>query len=372
MSTIQYSELESKRFGMTILRGSVENLNIREIQKEIINNKADVLIVRQPAANSYQIQNLTKLGYEFFQADTLVYYEVDFEKHDIKPLRNNDLAFEIASGEDCYILKDLVFNIFDNYTNHYYSNKYLNKEEILNGYLEWVTGFVADQDKVVFLVKKLNKIIGFATCTMSDGIAEGILYGVLKEYSGGGIYSDIIRYTQNYYNSLGIIKMKVSTQIQNFAVQKVWTREGFFLTEAFNTIHINPLLNHTVLPPVETSLEITENMIAMYGEISSDFNHIHYEDAAAIRCGFEKRIGHGLIAEGEISRILGTILPGNGTIFINNINIFLAPLYISQTYKFLLTTPFLIKEKNISLCVVKVLDQNDNIIMISYNNVIKK
>jgi hypothetical protein len=48
----------------------------------------------------------------------------------------------------------------------------------------------------------------------------------------------MMRFTQSYYQSRRVKKMKVSTQIQNFAVQKAWVKEGFFLEEAFITLHI--------------------------------------------------------------------------------------------------------------------------------------
>ncbi|WP_062651154.1 GNAT family N-acetyltransferase [Chryseobacterium kwangjuense] len=372
MMEINYSNVESQRFNMNILRGNCENINVRELQNTIIQNKADIVILRLASKNSDQIQNLEKLGYEFFQADTLVYYISDFDKYVPKDIVNTDLEFVIANNDDKPVLKDLVSKIFEDYTNHYFSNKYLKKDKILEGYAEWVINFIEDTTKKVFLVKKNGNAIGFATCSLIDGVSEGVLYGILSDYAGGGIYSDIIRFTQNFYKNLGVKKMKVSTQVQNFAVQKVWSREGFFMYEAYNTIHINPLLNYSVISEKRFSLKINKEMIEDYGKISSDYNHIHFDDDAAKNCGFNERIGHGLIAEGEISRILGVEFPGNGTVFINNTNIFLAPLYASKNYTFSITVPFEIVEKEIYLCVIKVLDENGNVIMISYNNVIKK
>src|SRR3546814_5792516 len=57
----------------------------------------------------------------------------------------------------------------------------------------------------------------------------------LPEHAGGGLYGDLIRYTQARFRALGYRRMKVSTQVWNLAVQKVWSREGFSLVQAYDT-----------------------------------------------------------------------------------------------------------------------------------------
>lgn len=365
------SIIESERFNMNISRGSSENIELKEIHKEILKSKTDIFFLRIPSSKSNQIQNLSKLGYEFFQSDTLVYYYVDFEKYTPKQLRNDNLSFKKASIEDIQVLSELVSEIFVGYTNHYFSNKYLNKEDIITGYTEWVLNFLNDENKEVFIINKEGSAIAFATCSLEDDIAEGVLYGVSPSSSGGGVYSDMIRYTQKYFSEKGIKQMKVSTQVQNYAVQKVWGREGFYMKESFATIHINTLLNYSKLPIKEYELLVTNKNIETYADVSKDYNKIHFDDEKAVKCGFKSKIAHGLLASGEISRIFGTDFPGEGTIFMNYKNIFLAPLYPNNTYKFILSTPYY-NEKGIYLCLVKVIDLHNNIVMLSYNQLIKK
>ena len=66
-----------------------------------------------------------------------------------------------------------------------------------------------------------------------------MLNGILPSFSGRGIYTDFIRYILNVFKEMGLKEMKISTQIQNCSVQKVWAREQFYLKESFVTIHIN-------------------------------------------------------------------------------------------------------------------------------------
>lgn len=365
------SEIESKRFKMNILRAKSEHIELKNIQKHIINNYADIMFLRIPSINVSEIQLLSKLGYEYFQTDTLVYYSIDFLKYQPKQIKNSDLEFKKATVGEQFLLQEMIREIFNGYTNHYFSNQFLNKSEILEGYIEWVTNFIDQDDKVVFIAYRNDKAIAFATCSLEIDTAEGVLYGVMPSSSGGGIYADLIRFTQNYYLKAGIKKMKVSTQVQNYAVQKVWSREGFHMNESYATIHINPLLNYTEFPVREFKYKVSESDIVGYADLSKDYNIIHFDDRKATESGFKGKIAHGLLACGEISRILGTEFPGSGTIFMNYKNIFFAPLYPNSTYNFVLSTPFF-NSKGIYLCVIKVLDFENNIVMLSYNQLIKK
>lgn len=368
----EISILETERFKMNILRAKVKNINIKELSQEIYKNNIDITFLRIPSESFEQIHKLDQLGFNYSQVDTLVYYFVDFSQYSPKELKNKDLEFRKAKSQDKEILRTLVIEIFPGYTNHYYSNPFLSKDHILEGYVEWVLNYIEKENKEVFIIYKNNLPIAFATCDLEEELAEGVLYGVHPDYSGGGIYSDIIRYTQKYYFDLGIMKMKVSTQIQNFAVQKVWTREGFILMESYNTIHINSLLQYSVLEKKKYAFSFDEEDIEKYANLSSDYNKVHFDNQFARKLGFQDKIGHGLIAAGEISRIFGTEFPGDGTIFMNYKNIFLKPLYANREYEFILSTPFYNSEKGIFNCLVKVMDKNKNICMLSSNNLMNK
>lgn len=365
------SDVESKRFGLNIVRGNSEKIELKNIQSQIMDKLADIMFLRIPSTNAFEIINLSRLGYEYFQADTLVYYLADFNKYKPKDLRNEDLIFKKAKSSDKPLLKEMVNEIFQGYTNHYFSNPYIKKDDILSGYTEWVVNFIDNKSTEVFIAYKNNQAIAFATCSSDNEVAEGVLYGVMPNSSGSGIYSDLIRYTQKYYFKQGILKMKVSTQVQNYAVQKVWSREGFYMNESYATIHINSFLNYSLHKDKVFYLDVKEQHIIDYAEVSKDFNVIHFDDEEAKRSGFKSKVAHGLLASGEISRIFGTEYPGKGAIFMNNKNVFLAPFYPNQKYKFVLTTPYK-NEKGIYMCVVKVFDVNEELVMLSYNQLIKK
>jgi acyl dehydratase len=56
--------------------------------------------------------------------------------------------------------------------------------------------------------------------------------------------------------------------------------------------------------------------VAEYILISGDDNPIHRDGEAARRAGFEREVVHGILVKGLVSRVLGTDMPGPGTILL--------------------------------------------------------
>ena len=364
-----YSESESRRFNMNIYRAVVDKIDVRSLKKDIIANQVDIGILRVQSNCFAELSKLNQLGFPYINADTLVYYHIDLAKHQSKPYRNQDLTFEIMSKDDIKILDALVEEIFVGYTNHYFSNPYIDKQSILEGYQEWVQGFLDtdNNNKICYLVKKDNAIAGFATVAVEGDVGEGVLYGVLPAFAGQGIYSDIIRYTLEAVKNMGLKTMKVSTQIQNYAVQKVWVREQFYLKESYATIHINAFLKHSKIPKKQFEFSVSEEEIEAFGKMSGDMNPVHFDDTAAQEIGFKSRIAHGLIGNSILSKYYGMDFPGNGTLFLGYNFIFLAPIYPNQTYSVEITFYNVIGKSGIYEALAKITDARGKLCLLSYN-----
>ena len=59
---------------------------------------------------------------------------------------------------------------------------------------------------------------------------------------------------------------------------------------------------------------ITETDILLHGADSLDTNSLHFNSDAAAQTSFKGRIAHGMLSAGLISAVLGTKLPGAGSI----------------------------------------------------------
>lgn len=81
----------------------------------------------------------------------------------------------------------------------------------------------------------------------------------------------------------------------------------------------------------EFAKTISETDIYLYAGITGDFNPAHINEEYAKNTFFKTRIAHGMIAAGLISTLLGTKLPGPGTIYLQQSLNFLAPVRIGDT-----------------------------------------
>ena len=79
------------------------------------------------------------------------------------------------------------------------------------------------------------------------------------------------------------------------------------------------------------SKTFTEANVQAFAEASGDKNPVHLDEAYAQTTRFGKRIVHGMLVAGLISAVLGTQLPGPGTIFLGQELSFKAPVYIGDT-----------------------------------------
>lgn len=83
----------------------------------------------------------------------------------------------------------------------------------------------------------------------------------------------------------------------------------------------------------EFSKTITESDVYTYAGVVGDFNPMHINEEVAKNGPFEKRVAHGMLSAGLISTILGTDLPGPGTIYLGQELAFKAPVFFGDTLK---------------------------------------
>jgi 3-hydroxybutyryl-CoA dehydratase len=76
---------------------------------------------------------------------------------------------------------------------------------------------------------------------------------------------------------------------------------------------------------------ITESDIQQFGAVSGDLNPLHFDDNYAKTTIFRGRIAHGMLSASFLSTVLGTQLPGAGSIFLSATIRFKAPVRIGDT-----------------------------------------
>jgi 3-hydroxybutyryl-CoA dehydratase len=76
---------------------------------------------------------------------------------------------------------------------------------------------------------------------------------------------------------------------------------------------------------------VTEADILLFAAVSGDTNPVHINAEVAAASMFKERIAHGMLSAGLISAVLGTKLPGPGTIYLAQSLKFRAPVKIGDT-----------------------------------------
>jgi 3-hydroxybutyryl-CoA dehydratase len=80
-----------------------------------------------------------------------------------------------------------------------------------------------------------------------------------------------------------------------------------------------------------TSKLITEQDILTFAELSTDKNPLHIDPVAASKGMFGRQVAHGILVSGLISAVLGTKLPGEGSVYLGQDLKFKRPVFIGDT-----------------------------------------
>lgn len=108
---------------------------------------------------------------------------------------------------------------------------------------------------------------------------------------------------------------------------------------------------------------ISETDVYLYAGISGDFNPAHINQTEAEKGMFGKRIAHGMLSAGLISAVLGTLLPGPGTIYMGQELRFTKPVAIGDTITATATVAELIPEKNRAILDTVCTNQNGDVVI---------
>lgn len=90
------------------------------------------------------------------------------------------------------------------------------------------------------------------------------------------------------------------------------------------------------------SKTVTEADVTPFAGITGDLNPAHVDEVAARASRFQGRVAHGMLSAAFISTVLGTRLPGPGTIYMGQTLRFTAPVRIGDT----VTAEVTVRERN--------------------------
>ena len=108
---------------------------------------------------------------------------------------------------------------------------------------------------------------------------------------------------------------------------------------------------------------VSEHDVYTYAGVSGDFNPAHVNEVEAQKGMFGKRIAHGMLSACFISTVLGTQLPGPGTIYMGQELRFTKPVFFGDTITATVTVAELIPEKNRAILDTVCTNQNGEVVI---------
>ncbi len=112
-----------------------------------------------------------------------------------------------------------------------------------------------------------------------------------------------------------------------------------------------------------TKVVITGDLVKQFADVSGDKNPVHLDEEYAAATPFESRIAHGMLVGSLFSTLLGTELPGEGTIYLEQNLRFTKPVYLGDEITATVTIKELVTEKNRVYLDTTATNQRDEVVI---------
>jgi GNAT superfamily N-acetyltransferase len=238
VNVIALSPIDQERFGIVTARDAlVTGESIDSALEFCRDRRVEMLIARCSTDELSVAQRLEEAGARLM--DTLVYYTRVLVKGDL-PENTCKVPIRPVVAEDAEAVRRVATASFQGYYGHYHADPRLDRRRCDEAYESWAYRSCTSRDVAQeVLVADDGEIAGFATLRLNDPAeGEGVLFAVAPRAQGAGIYRAFMTEGMRWCRSQGAKRMVVSTQINNLAVQKVWSRLGFEPARSYYTFHL--------------------------------------------------------------------------------------------------------------------------------------
>lgn len=76
---------------------------------------------------------------------------------------------------------------------------------------------------------------------------------------------------------------------------------------------------------------ITKEDIEMFARLTGDESRLHQDEEVALKAGFDRPLAHGMFLDSLVSALMGTSLPGSGTVYMEHNTRFIRPVFSGDT-----------------------------------------
>lgn len=107
----------------------------------------------------------------------------------------------------------------------------------------------------------------------------------------------------------------------------------------------------------------TQEDVINFSNLTLDKNPVHLDEEFASNSLFKKRIVHGMLYSSLISAVIGTKLPGSGSIYMKQELKFLKPVYTGENIKAICTIKSINYEKSIIELTTQCIKDNNDLVV---------
>lgn len=109
---------------------------------------------------------------------------------------------------------------------------------------------------------------------------------------------------------------------------------------------------------VEITREITEEDLQKFCDLTGDDNPIHMDETYAAKTSFKKRVVHGMLTASFISTVVGTKMPGQGSLWMSQTIQFLNPVRIGDSIKIIAKVTHKSSSQRIIIMAIDIFNQH--------------
>ena len=235
---VEPNRLESDRFGVSFAR-LTDPVHDREAAEALLQEAdgqgTDVISARVDADDLPTVRMLEDGGFRIM--DTLVYYQRDLPAPDLAMTGPEIIP---GSAEHVPACAQIAARAFSGYLGHYHADPRLDAEAADLAYVDWTSRLLTESaDGQIALCAVIDgQVSGFLIgVRRGEAASEIVLNAVDPGVEGQGCYGALLRRYLRHAGGRGDRQVVISTQLQNYRVQRAWRREGFHLFGSFHTLH---------------------------------------------------------------------------------------------------------------------------------------
>lgn len=112
------------------------------------------------------------------------------------------------------------------------------------------------------------------------------------------------------------------------------------------------------------SKTLMQSDVYQFAGIVGDFNPVHMNAVEAQNSIFGKQVCHGMLTASLISTVIGTVMPGQGSIYLGQTLKFLKPVFFGDTITATVTVTAIDEEKGILTLKTEETNQNHVLVVV--------